>query len=270
MEPSRLQIVKEYPRSVSQVKTWKACGERYRLERVEQKVGRPAAWFPMGTAVHEATERWNKAGRPPNKATPVAWFLEAYDREVNELCETVPNLDWWMASGPYKGPEDIMRRREIGQEHVVKYIDYYLAQQYEKIWVTPDGVPAIELEFEADFDGVKLRGFIDSVVEFGGRVIVEDTKTGNKPDPAFQLAVYKLALEQVYPGLEVEAGRYFMTKHGKPTNLYDLSEWTYDKMCATFKEMDQGVKAEAFPPNPGSVCARCGVAWACDYAVGEG
>ena len=45
-------------RSVSQFSTYMSCGEQYRLSRVAQAPQRPAAWFAMGSAVHEVIEQW--------------------------------------------------------------------------------------------------------------------------------------------------------------------------------------------------------------------
>lgn len=260
---SRLEQVKEMPRSVSQLKTMRDCAYRYKLERVDQLHQRPAAWFPMGTAVHEATAKWNESGRKASYKEADEWFLEAYVREIDLLCEKTPNLDWWFASGPYKGPADIERRLKLGRNHVVNYMNYYQIHEAEVIWVSPDGVPGIEFRFDAVFGGVKILGYIDTVLN----EVVEDTKTGNSPDPALQVAVYARSLEQMYPDQEWSAGRYFMTKHGKPTELYELDMYTEDVLGSLFKEADDKIKAEEFTPNPGDACARCSVSWACEFAV---
>lgn len=47
--------------SYSQYETYLACGEKYRLTRIEQVPEQPAWYLVGGSAVHEATEAYDKA-----------------------------------------------------------------------------------------------------------------------------------------------------------------------------------------------------------------
>lgn len=250
----------------------------YYLERVEKVWQRPAAWLPMGTAVHEAVERWELSDRQMPLLEAQKVFADAYDRETNKYLTDTPNAEFWFRSGPYKGPADIMRRRALGYEHVERYIRWYTEKHpEEKPVIVPamgqeahEGKMLVEMPFTIDIGGVPVRGFIDWVGwdEFD-RVIVRDNKTGNTPGGPEQLATYALAVEAEYPGLgPVDRGDFFMTRTGKPTVPYVLSRAVKVQLAEDFATMDEGVKAGNFPAKPeASKCMFCSVQLSCKYRV---
>lgn len=242
----RLEAVKTMPRSVSQLNSYKRCPHAWYLQRVLRTPERPAAWLPQGTAVHSAAEAFERSGRTMTLGEAQDVYRDAYTAGINRLAAEVPRLDYWCSSGPYRGEQDIIRRYDVGLKQVAKYLAYYEAHPDETIWHTPDGEPGIELAFNVELGGVKVRGFIDAVVRRGGRVIVRDNKTGNQPGDDFQLAVYSVAV-----GIEhrewITAGDYWMGKSGKATKLYDLSAWTPERVAAEFAWFDEQIKAERFP-----------------------
>src|SRR5690606_33562329 len=96
-----------------------------------------AAWLPMGSAVHAAVEAWEKSGRALTVEEAQAVFREEYAKEVSKYTETTPNFDYWFASGPYRAPEDLPRRFDLGHEHVERYIEWALSHPNEKVWTAP-------------------------------------------------------------------------------------------------------------------------------------
>lgn len=252
-------------RSVSQRNTYAQCAYRYKLERLEKVWQRPAAWLPQGTAVHAAYEAWERSGREMSLEDMQEVFKDEYVASIAELAEVTPNLDYWFASGPYRGAVDIERRFGIGLEQCEKLITWYAKHPDEKIWNTPDGVPAIELPFEVTFNGVLVRGYIDAIVETPTGLVVRDLKTGNTPGDAFQLATYAEAMRQTY-GVEIAQGDYLMGKTGKPTLPYDL---TGIEVATEFEAMDKAVKAGEFEASPESgKCRFCPVATSCEFRSG--
>ena len=255
-------------RSVSQLTDYQKCPYLYYKRRIERVWQRPAAWLPQGSAVHEAAEEFEKSGRSLSTDQAQEVFRESYAKEVGRYCETTPNLDYWFASGPYKGEQDIERRFGLGLEQVSKYVDYYTeAHPEEVIWITPEGEPAIELGFDIDLDGVQVRGFIDQVIEhpeYG--VHVRDIKTGNQPGNDFQLAVYAVAINDMY-GTEITTGDYWMGRQGKPTKeVYKLDYWTREKVSEEFHAVDEGIRAGNFPASPeDSKCRFCPVSASCAF-----
>ena len=263
---SRLDKVKAQPRSWSQASQWNECGYAYYLDRIEQVWRRPASWLEMGTAVHEACEKWELSNRTATREEAREWFIEAYVREMAETLATTPNLSYWESSGPYRGEADASRRYKVGIEHVDRYIDYYTGKgSNEVIWIDPNGNPAIELNFDIDLEGVRVRGKIDAIIEHPKKgLIVRDTKTGRDPGTGAQLKVYAQAVQELHQ-VEITKGDYMMTNRGTPTRTKDLSLVPRSDVVDLFQLMDEGVKAEVFEPKPGPGCARCSVRDSCEF-----
>lgn len=257
-------------RSVSQLNQYVRCPQAYKLGRIDKVWSRPAAWLPQGTAFHtvaETHEKRNAEGNPLPLEEALELFKAEYAAGINELTEETPNFDWWFWSGPFNGERDTERRYKIGLEQVEKFYAWR-ADTGQEIWVTPDGKPAIELEFAIELDGIIVRGFIDAVVVVDGELRVRDYKTGNSPGDDFQLGVYALAIETLYPGCKVPTGDYFMAgKRGMPpktTAAYDLSRWTRDEISARFHEVEARIQAGDFEPDPEpSKCSFCDVNYSC-------
>lgn len=264
----RLQRVKSMPRSVSQAKEYLeelgGCAYKFFLHRVVRAWDRPAAWLPMGIAVHAAAEFWEKSGRKASLEEVIEVYKTVYTAETQRLLRATPNPNFWFASGKYQGPQDIVRRAEIGLEQVKKYYDYYVNQKPgEVIWITPKGEPAIELGFSVKFGSVEVRGYIDQILD----EVVRDIKTGANPGDIFQLSVYRYAVLEEY-GVDFTKGDYWMGKKGGPTKPYDLTGMSREQVTALFEKMDAGVKAEEFDPSPSpDKCRMCSVASACAYAA---
>lgn len=264
-------------RSYSQLNSYDRCPYMYYLERVEQVWKRPAAWLPMGTAVHSAAEAWELSGRVMTPEEAQQAFREAYRASTDQLLEETPNPKYWFASGPYKGPEDIARRYKLGQEHVARYIAWYEKHPEQKpiTYQDADGVDRIgvELPFTLKIGGVQVRGFIDWVgYNDKGGLIVRDNKTGNTPGGPDQLATYALAVEDRWAlpdiGVHVREGDFFMTRTGKPTIPYALTKAVKVQLAEDFASMDKNVKAGLFPPKPeASKCMFCSVNGSCKYRV---
>ncbi|UDL16171.1 Cas4 exonuclease [Mycobacterium phage Parliament] len=257
------------PRSVSQLSQFDKCPFSWKLARHERVWKRPAAWLQQGTGVHAVAEKYmlsKLAGSPLTREECYEIFKAEYADGINEATEETPNLSWWFASGPYRGADDIERRWGIGLQQVDKTLDWIDNHQSLEVWHTPDGTPGIELAIEFELDGIEIRGYIDAVLVLDGEVLVVDWKTGLKPGDDFQLAVYALALKQLY-GVEITRGVYFMAKTGKPTYPYDLTDWTREKISARFHEMERKLEAGDFTPKPGASCARCDVALSCEYSM---
>jgi len=178
-----------------------------------------------------------------------------------------PNLTFWESSGPYRGEADAVRRYHVGIEHVNRYIDFYESPKThdQVIWITPEGEPAIELEFNVPIGNVQVRGKIDAIVDHPKKgLIIRDTKSGSKVRDASQLSVYRSAVEELM-GVDVLWGDFLMTNRGTPTRTTDLTLVPGSEIIDRFEAMDQGVKAGVFTPNPGENCARCSVRDSCEF-----
>ena len=256
-------------RSVSQLNQYTRCPQAYKLNRIDKVWSRPAAWLPQGTAFHAVAEEYERRladGVTMTLGEACELFSEEYSKHISAMAAETPNFDWWFWSGPYSGERDIERRYDIGMEQVQKFLGWRRLEGQE-IWVAPDGTPAIELAFNIELDGIRVRGFIDAVVVVGGEPHVRDYKTGNSPGDDFQLGVYAVAVEALY-GVKPQTGDYFMAgkkgKPAKPTAAYDLSGWTRDTVSARFREVEELIQAEVFDPLPEKgKCKFCDVSYSC-------
>ena len=251
-------------RSVSQYNTYQKCPYAYKLSRIDKVWSRPAAWLAQGSAVHEAAEAWEKSMRqmPLDEAQNV--FRDSYERHINEACEITPEFNSWFASGPYRGEQDIERRYTIGLQHVETYVNYYYDHPEEVIWVSPTGVPGVELDFDIVLDGVLVRGFIDSIIQCGEDLIVRDIKTGNKPGDEFQLAVYAVGVNEVY-NIQPNKLDYMMTKTGS-TVSHLIDGWDKDKISSMFRELEDNINDGLFPAKPSKTnCNFCDVSDSCEF-----
>lgn len=253
-------------RSVSQYNTFSRCAYRYRLERIDKAWQRPASWLSQGVAVHAAMEAWEKNNRKMSLEELVAVHDAEFIKSVGEQAETTPNFDYWFGSGPYDGPTDIERRFQLGREQIEKLISWAHNHPEEEVWTTPDGSPAVELEFFEEMGGVKIKGFIDLVIETPEGLVVRDYKTGAKPGDAFQLTVYAEALRLKY-GVNVVAGDFMMGKTGKPTIAHRITKDDRKAVHEGFAWLEEQIQAGNYDPNPSpSNCRMCAVRTACEFA----
>jgi putative RecB family exonuclease len=249
-------------RSHSQVNQYRKCPRAYELQRIDKVWQIPAAWLPMGTAVHAAAEAWEKSNRTQPREETIQVFKDSYDAETNLLMDITPNLNYWFASGPYEAEEDIARRFDIGMEHVDTYVSYYQARPEEKMLRIEDE-PLIELSFEFDLDGIPVRGFIDGVIDHPTLgAFPRDIKTGRMPGDPMQLALYGISLDTL--GYPSSGGDFFMTRTGKATPPVLFTNESRQVLTAEYHSVDESIKAGDFPAKPSrSNCRVCPVQHSC-------
>ena len=217
--------------------------------------------------------------RSPLEFDTESVFLEELHKAYwDERDHTTFQPEDWFTAGRGKG-EDLEWWCANGAQLAQNFINWYEANPDFKVWVTPDGIPAIELSFDVKFGDVPVKGYIDLVLETRGALVVVDTKSGStRPKNNRQLGIYATAIERMY-GIRPRYGSFFMCRGtGKdPDNLtffqqpVELSgpEFSYEYLSGEFSQLDRGVKAGVFPAVPGDNCRRCGVAYACLEVHGE-
>jgi hypothetical protein len=163
--------------------------------------------------------------------------------------------------------EDISFWQSSGPMWVEQYIAWRKANTNWKIWTTPDGRPAIELELIPVVAGVPIKMVIDRVFEVNGQLVIVDLKTSqNTPTSTLQLGFYKLGLEQTF-GMEIKWGNYYMSRGSNTVEMVDLSEYTYDKMEFLVKGFDKARKAGIFLPNTNACQYMCGLTQHCQFST---
>lgn len=161
--------------------------------------------------------------------------------------------------------EDVAQWQIQGPLWVSQYIAWRKANPQWKIWVTPQGAPAIELGLNIVVAGVPVKMFLDRVWEVDGQLVIMDLKTSQSvPKNPLQLGFYKMGIEQVFDR-EVLWGNYFMARTAGTSPLVDLSWYTRPKMEHLVEVFDKSRKNGLFLPNADS-CHLCGFTKQCQFS----
>jgi len=126
--------------------------------------------------------------------------------------------DWWQANG---------------LSMVNNWVSFRNAEHNLELWVTPQGVPAIELVFNMNLDGVMVKGALDRMMVLpNGDLVVLDIKSGARmPSSDFQLGIYAVAMEGVfgirpkYGLLEISNGKELRCKRKDKQGYNHHSTW---------------------------------------------
>lgn len=255
-------------RSVSQIENYSKCAYAFYLQRVLKVPQKAAGWFIQGKAVHTAIEAYEMSQRRMSVDDALKVFHGAWAHEQVEAEEKQPDHKLWLVGGQKTRDQDLYQRRVRGEQQVADYID---GNPPDDEWLPAEfvpGEPAIEVPFELDLGGVKVVGFIDSILEHQetGALRIRDVKTGTqKPTQPFQMATYKIAVEEL-TGFIPDSGVYWMCKDKQDAEFdrRQFVSFSRDLVSAWYIEMDKSVKQGAFPGNPGN-CFTCTVRQYCHY-----
>ena len=152
----------------------------------------------------------------------------------------------------------------MGPQWVDNYIAWRKNNPTWKIWRTPQGAKAIELELNPVIAGVPVKMVIDRVFEVNGQLVIVDLKTSaRRPTSDLQLGFYKVGIETML-GVEVSLGNYWMSRESGTGEMIDLSRYTYDTLEYLVSGFDKARQAGIFLPNLSS-CSYCGLTEHCQF-----
>ena len=193
-----------------------------------------------------------------NELWAKAWAQEIKDldltkaRVAGRATKANPNKEdanWWNEQGPI---------------WVDQYIQWRKGNPNWKIWVTPQGTKAIELELNPKIADVPVKMVIDRVFEVDGELVIVDLKTSTRrPTSDLQLGFYKVGLEQML-GVKVNLGNYWMSRDAGTGEMIDLSRYTLDMLEYLVSGFDKARQAGIFLPNLSS-CSYCGLTEHCTF-----
>jgi hypothetical protein len=147
---------------------------------------------------------------------------------------------------------------------VDNYISWRKSNTNWKIWKTPQGARAIEIELNPVIADVPVKMVIDRVFEVDGELIIVDLKTSaRRPISDLQLGFYKVGLEMML-GVKVNQGNYWMSRDSGTGEMIDLSRYTVDMLEYLVSGFDKARKAGIFLPNLSS-CSFCGLTEHCTF-----
>lgn len=188
----------------------------------------------------------------------IAWLKETKDLDFSKARvagrSTKANPDredavWWMNQGSIWVDNYIMWRKNNP--------DW-------KIWRTPEGAKAIEIELNPVIADVPVKMVIDRVFEVNGQLVIVDLKTSaRRPVSDLQLGFYKVGLEMQF-GIEVNLGNYWMSREAGTGEMIDLSRYTLSMLEYMVSGFDKARKAGVFLPNLSS-CSFCGLTEHCTF-----
>ena len=196
-------------------------------------------------------ESFNEAiGREQESSgtNPVDW--RSGGRATKEWPEK-ENGDWWNANG-IKMLED--------------FTEVWAASGWS-VWITPEGVPALELGLNVYYGDTLVKAFIDMIaVTAEGELVVVDFKTGKSMPSNMQLGLYASSIEKQF-GIRPAHGYYYDARKAQMILTYDLARWTPQLFTELFRQFELGVENNIFLPNVGMACPTCSVGAYC-YANG--
>lgn len=163
--------------------------------------------------------------------------------------------------------EDVFFWNTSGPIWVEQYIEWRKLNQDWKIWVTPEGAPAIELEITPSIAGVPVKMVIDRIFDVNGQLVIVDLKTAkNTPMSTLQLGFYKVGLEKIF-GISINYGTYYMSRESGTSEMIDLSYYTQEKIEFLVAGFDKARKAGIFLPNTNSCQYMCGLTAHCQFSI---
>jgi len=205
-----------------------------------------------------------------------AAFNEEFDKALTEdVRRSGLSISSWFKGGVTNPETMVDQWRALGPKAVKNFIDWWDVGGY-KVWITPDGKPAIELELEVPFGRVPVKMVIDLVAVKNNELLVIDTKSGAKvPESMQQVALYACGMEKAY-GVRPAKGSFFMARGaGYKKDIFlteprSLADWQYSSEFFTqqFEAMEASIAAGGHQlARVGKHCERCDVAAGCS-AVG--
>lgn len=258
--------------SNSQLASWLHCGKSYELKRIHGLKGQPSVWLAAGVALHDTLFEINQESAGLIDHLDVR---ESFERNYSTMTDKMVQesgieVGQWRAAGRVSkdkpNKEDWHWWRGEGVRQAMIYRDWLRSSGWSVL--THDGVLLAEFETTAEFGGMPVKGFLDSVmVSPDGEMFVNDYKSGTRiPGSKFQLGLYRAALKRTLD-LDVDLGMYFMTRKAEATEPFDLRRFTPEYFDKIFSMAKVAMDNDVFIPNPGDACRMCDVSDHC-YAVG--
>jgi len=251
--------------SHSAVNAFTRCGKAYELRKV-LKFPEPPAWYLIaGSAIHTATELWDRG----QGASPSELFIEAFQDEIERARADWPDDSQWLAAGYGHAKQTYAHWFTRGQD----YLEQWASTSF------PGTLVAVELDVSTVLpSGLEVKGFVDRLYRTGKTTYeVWDLKSGSRrPDSDQQLGMYSVLVDlwlnrNAYTRDPVHRGitaANYMFKDGY-AHVVDTSAWTLATVDQLAQAWVRGVENRVFLPVRSADCNRCSVADACYLQSGD-
>lgn len=255
--------------SYSSFTTYLECGEKFRLSRIEKINEDPAWWFAGGTAIHSALDTYDLALPKVGKGDAYNEALATFNSELSRARTEAGNRKWRSSGRPTKanpGGEDGDWWRDTGPNFILAWATWREQNPNLDVWTTPQGKPAVELEFNITVPGdVRVKGFADRVMvdKDTAELLIVDNKTGKNPPPsALQLAFYRLGMEETF-NESPKYGAYWMARAGAFPTVHDLSVYSTEMVSRWLRNVRKAIDLNLYTPNRTRNCEWCGLKESC-------
>lgn len=250
--------------SHSSVHTYLECPLRWKFLYVDRLPEAPRGYFSFGRTVHSVLEELLRPFVVPGERLTEGGerqrTLDDWGRGVagtprlltpKELLATYERM--WVSDG-YLSAEEESRYRSLGADLLLRYREA-LAEEHP----APVGV---EMHLETRWEGIPIHGYIDRIdrTAAGGLDIV-DYKTSRELSAedardSDQLALYQVLVEKNFPE-PVESLTLYHLRSLTPFRSPPRSSEALDRLFERVGSVSDGLRAQAFEPQPGRHCGRC-------------
>ena len=250
--------------SHSSVQTYTECPLRWKFLYVDRLPEAPRGYFSFGRTVHSVLEemlrplvvpgeRWTATGERQRTLDEWTHGRAAAPRLLTseELLTAYERL--WISEG-YTSAEEERRYRALGEDLLLRYRETLVAER-----PLPVGV---ELHLEARWDGVPIHGYIERIDRTaGGGLEILDYKTSRElsADDARvsdQLALYQVLVQHNFVE-PVEALTLYHLRSLTPFRSQPRDPSALERLFERVGNASDGIRSEAFDPQPGRQCGRC-------------
>ena len=241
--------------SYSSFNTWLECGWKYKLTKLHEVPEKHAVWFTGGSAVHKATELWDKQSPGDIPNLDILWN-HAWFEQVKEDEELHGDMNSW----EFRSREDMSWWYGEGWWMLDRWVKFR-----DGGWDVYEDF--VEKQYQIPVGDTTVKLAIDRVMtDFDGKKVLVDIKTGaSSQRHPLQLAVYAWALAK--EGVTVDKAGFWDARTGH-ISLWDLDHLQPDRVEEILTGFDQMRKTETFLPNMNS-CGRCGVLTYCKWMNGN-
>ena len=252
--------------SYSSYRTYLECPLRWKFLYLDKLSEVPRGYFTFGRVVHSVLEQ---LVRPLVVPSPRRVSAQEAQRTLDEWRPTTPSpreTPWmteaellalyersWSGEG-YSSPEEETRYRALGRDLILRYFAHLLRDRPHPV--------AVEEHLEARWDGIPVHGYVDRIdrTATGGLEIV-DYKTSRElssedAKDSDQLSLYQVLVEHNYPD-PVERLTLYHLRSLTPLRARPRARGTLERLHDRLGTVSDGIRSDAFEPNPGRHCPRC-------------
>ena len=252
--------------SYSSYRTYLECPLRWKFLYLDKRPETPRGYFTFGRVVHSVLEALVRPLVVPTARRVGAAETQRTLDEWEPRRAPAPGAGWmsaeellacyeqsWSNEG-YSSPEEEARYRTLGRDLLLRYYDHLVRERPHPV--------AVEEHLETRWNGIPVHGYVDRIdrTAAGGLEIVDyktsrDLSSEDVKD-SDQLSLYQVLVEGNYVE-PVERLTLVHLRSQTPLRARPRARGTLEHLHDRLGAVSDGIRADAFEPNPGRQCSRC-------------